>query len=327
MPLPVPSTDQLSLICRIWWGWMGSSRYQYNHAYAEEDERLKYFGPLSDALRPVRPLIGRFEGWPVTVGLAVATIADGFDAIAREWGWSALDTPEPGRSEEIARRRAVFFDSVERPLLEAAISWRDGWTRFSEARADVEEWAQRGADLGLTATMTPDEGKRRWHEGIQAWYTSPRIGTRYPSVDAIGEDHESGLRLELIQAFNVLKAALEKRNGSPLRPWYGIADQAGPDLGPSAPADQAPSTDDLDDLAASLRRRRSAVQAAFLEFMSERSEALFADIAAAVHGDRDASDGAIRQNVYRVNESLQEAKLPLRFKVASGRVFKEENAE
>ena len=72
---------------------------------------------------------------------------------------------------------------------------------------------------------------------------------------------------------------------------------------------------------------RKPVQARLVEFMKEKREAEFLHIGNAVHDDEDISNSAIKNNVSRTNESLAELKVPLSFKCANDRVFKQESAE
>ena len=99
--------------------------------------------------------------------------------------------------------------------------------------------------------------------------------------------------------------------------------------GAPAPTELPPAVvaDPYDNLAEKLRKNRARIQAALLEFMKSRESAEFQDIAHHVHGDNDASDGAIRANVKRTNEALEAERLPIKFVVGSGFVFKEEQPE
>jgi hypothetical protein len=85
--------------------------------------------------------------------------------------------------------------------------------------------------------------------------------------------------------------------------------------------------DRLDDLITALRRSRAAIQASFLEYMKSRDSATTDEIASQVHGDEGTSEGAIRANVKRVNEALGAKGLPIRFRIGSGFVFKDEQPE
>ena len=51
------------------------------------------------------------------------------------------------------------------------------------------------------------------------------------------------------------------------------------------------------------------------------------DIGERVHGNDQTSEEAIRANVKRLNEALEAKKLPIKFRVGSGFIFKEEQPE
>jgi hypothetical protein len=93
--------------------------------------------------------------------------------------------------------------------------------------------------------------------------------------------------------------------------------------------DSAPALVPLANLIDELRtlHPRARTQIALLEFMSDRKTATFEDIAWKVHGDAHASEGAIRQNVFKLNESLEEMRCTLRLVPGSGCVIRNDKAE
>jgi hypothetical protein len=76
-----------------------------------------------------------------------------------------------------------------------------------------------------------------------------------------------------------------------------------------------------------LRKRRARTQAALLEVMRDTSSLPVETIAHDVHGDDETTGDAIKANVKRTNLALEEHGLPIRFRVASGWVFKEQHPE
>jgi len=94
-----------------------------------------------------------------------------------------------------------------------------------------------------------------------------------------------------------------------------------------APTDAIRDANSYNDLISELRKKRSPVQAALLEYMKTLDKAAISEIAHHVHGDKDAEDTAIRSNVKRTNDALLRHRLPIRFKVGSGFVFKEVQSE
>lgn len=85
--------------------------------------------------------------------------------------------------------------------------------------------------------------------------------------------------------------------------------------------------DPYDDLIVKLQKGKARTQVALLKFMRDRSRAELQDIAHHVHGDDQTSDAAIRANVKRTNESLESVSLPIKFRIGTGVVFKEELPE
>jgi hypothetical protein len=81
------------------------------------------------------------------------------------------------------------------------------------------------------------------------------------------------------------------------------------------------------DPAVHLRSQGKTTRAKLVEFMKDRASASIQEIADHVHGDRDASEQAIRTNISRTNEDLLEMGLTTRFRTASGMVFKDQPAE
>ena len=70
------------------------------------------------------------------------------------------------------------------------------------------------------------------------------------------------------------------------------------------------------------RRRAAPTQAALLEYMKDKTTARIDDVAYHVHGDKNAEDAAIRQNVKRTNEAIQGKGLPITLKVGGGFIHK-----
>jgi hypothetical protein len=72
-----------------------------------------------------------------------------------------------------------------------------------------------------------------------------------------------------------------------------------------------------------LRKAGKRNPAALVEFMADKEEATAREIGEHVHGDKDASDDAIRMNVNRTNDALVELDSPLSFRFVSGYVYRE----
>jgi hypothetical protein len=80
---------------------------------------------------------------------------------------------------------------------------------------------------------------------------------------------------------------------------------------------------DFAHIASELRKEKKHTRARLVEFMAGRDEATVEEVAEYVHGDETTSEGAIRANVRRTSDQMAEMGVPLSFKVAGGRVFRE----
>jgi hypothetical protein len=78
-------------------------------------------------------------------------------------------------------------------------------------------------------------------------------------------------------------------------------------------------------LAQQIRRRwpRRKLQAALVEYMSDRRSATYDDVAHNVHGDDTTGGGAIEQLVLRTNETLVELGASFYFRCGGEHVFKD----
>ena len=78
-----------------------------------------------------------------------------------------------------------------------------------------------------------------------------------------------------------------------------------------------------EELIETLRRAKKSKQANLVEFMSNRTSADFQEVADRVYGDDMTEENTIRQLVKRTNDSHIESGSSIRYRVASGRVFKD----
>jgi hypothetical protein len=72
-----------------------------------------------------------------------------------------------------------------------------------------------------------------------------------------------------------------------------------------------------------LRHESKPIQAALVEFMLDRRRATFEDVVYTVHGNKKASDAAIKANCLRVNRAAAILAVPVRFRLRSGYVYKD----
>jgi hypothetical protein len=84
---------------------------------------------------------------------------------------------------------------------------------------------------------------------------------------------------------------------------------------------------DFDALATALRKARKPTQAALVNYMADKRDALAEEIAAHVHGDEETSEDTMRMNARRTNDSLIALGSSLLFRFAAGRMFREISSE
>lgn len=99
-------------------------------------------------------------------------------------------------------------------------------------------------------------------------------------------------------------------------PSEAPAEPIEPSEAPAAPSN------DLAAIASEMRKAGKEREARLVEFMSDKSEAPFHSLTKHVH-EAMTSDSGIKSNITRANKSLEAMEVPLRFRVASRRVYRE----
>ncbi|MDB5349201.1 MAG: hypothetical protein JWN86_448 [Planctomycetota bacterium] len=324
----------------------------FNIAWLDESEWLPLFGRVADALRPLRSFPPRLDGWPQRTGRAIRGVASAFDGITSDWGWEAIAEPEPSRSAHVKACRDRFLETVERTMYEAAVSWQAGSEELPIPKW-VDTAAEDGWNHGYRPTMSPEQGMACWDDVRAKWLKTPPLGKCAPEV-------AEPRRLAIIEAFNLLESALKDADTDAKR--REVKESASPaPVQLAAPFSSPPSEDDeaapinralagvdavaelreadssmrpapsgicslpqtIDEAIQALRRKRATTQAALIEYMQDRKTASIDDVGFTVHGDTNTSEDAIRQNITRINKSMIEYKMPLRFGVGGGYVHKE----
>jgi hypothetical protein len=95
-----------------------------------------------------------------------------------------------------------------------------------------------------------------------------------------------------------------------------------PDPPPKQPAFSAPA-----DPVSKSRRRKGGLPTALIDYMKDRESATYDEIAFHLHGDKQASESAIRKNVERANKELGATASPIRYRCGSSTVYKETSPE
>jgi hypothetical protein len=165
---------------------------------------------------------------------------------------------------------------------------------------------------------------RSWHVPLVAWDLAA-LDRPLPD-DQFNAPDEALVLSRLVELVAILKRALaDKPSHAPASGSEGEHARDTPLLTQATdqPDTRSKSEGKSNDPASELRRLRKPIQAALVEYMRNRDSATFDEIKFHVHGDEQVSDVAVRQNVFRTNESLGERKVPMRFSASSGFVYKE----
>jgi hypothetical protein len=322
---PIPSHAELIKLTEALQAFLDQGRSNYGKTWEQEDHLVPCFVRVAEALRPIRPSIDSVCGWPHRIGRALRTILAKFDEITEAWGWGQVAAPEPERSAYLKQRRAWFEENVQRPMFEAALSWQAGCRTLS---CPIDSIADTGRERGYKATMTPEEGESRFESLQGRWIRVPSFGTCHPIIG----DEDS---IILSRACSMIDSVLRTRSSEP---QVGDNADSGPPTGPAAPlpegrnrhiedaVDQPPPPRpeiDFKALASALRKGGKGTQAALVEFMADKEEAIAEEIGKCVHDDEKASDSAMWNNAKRTTESLVQLGSRLSFRFASGRMYRE----
>ncbi len=117
------------------------------------------FAPKVIALADALATIGRDEQVGRRAARALEALRGWFDDLLDRWGWRWILGPD--RESYMAGRRAAFRQEIERPLLEAALSWAVGG-RGLDFPVAVDQWADEAEGRGYEPTITPEQAR----EGI-----------------------------------------------------------------------------------------------------------------------------------------------------------------
>jgi hypothetical protein len=260
-----------------------------------------------------RLMVPSVRSWSFRFKIASGGGLDEFEVVARH-AWNLVSEmpiaiPIP---EHLRRMLAEFFPTRTRVLPDwgnGAQNWLHlvhwiGQTRSHPIlKMKPVSWVGNG-------TFPADEEELKTLVRIQP-PDSPLLKIKVP-VDCLYTESENAF-MDSVWALNWFEGQIKSQRS--------IAT-----IEPQTPA-VTPVAKRYDDLIIELRRKGARTQSMLLEFMKCRSNAEIQDIADHVHGNKHLSDGAIRSNVMRTNDALLEKGLPIKFRVRSGFVFKEEQPE
>jgi hypothetical protein len=278
-------------------------------ALDREEDLAKAVGDLADALRALGPderaaLRGRSR--------RASVVIDDMDSILRDivgalhWGEKMMSPPAE-RGSFTAELHRLFRERFEAPLWEAALSWEQGFSSADYAREKFAlEMAQRGRDEKLHPTLSAEAGRERFNQLVAQVGEVFRYGPVEPRVDD-----------ELTTRLGVAVAEVEQ--------WLGELEAAS--AGDRPKDSPAKATIDEAEAVIRLRKKSRTNQARLVEMMIGRQVASVEDVARDVHGDAEAEEATIRQNVSRTNTSLIELNCRTRYRIASGYVHKDTSPE
>lgn len=216
--MPVPSVESLREMYCALWGFAGRGSGKSHPAIAQESEYLPYVGRVVDTLEPIRPLLGRFQGWPVLTDRSVGYLTGAFDATIKRWGWERIAVPEPERSAAVINADELFFQEVSRPLMAAALAIVKGTEGLAMPYPYVVGWAEDGRRCGVEPMGDLEAAHAAYQELRGRWCNGLRYGRAYPEIDELRD--AAGGATEWNRALNHLSAAVGRAEPNhALRPW------------------------------------------------------------------------------------------------------------
>jgi hypothetical protein len=198
-PDRIPSVDQLESVCHALRWFHEQMKSGMTPTSEQEKSVLPRFIDLADALRAIRPLMDRIEGWPTKAGRSLAQIIGAFDATARQWGWEPIADAEPMRSTFLDRCRKRVTGELERPMYEAALAISAGWD--GPGHCPYDDMADEARRRNMTVTMSLADGLATFEPARTRFNAEPHVGTSYPRL---GEREYS----EFVTALGALRACI-----------------------------------------------------------------------------------------------------------------------
>jgi hypothetical protein len=176
----VPGIDQLTEAYQALRWFHEQMTSSFTPPFEQEKEVVPRFTGLADALRPLRPLVDRIDGWPTIVRRALPDIIDAFDTTVRQWGWEQIAEPEPIRNAYLEYRRSRVAEELERPMYEAALAVSTQWDKGGYCRYD--NMADEARRRGITTSMSLAEGLEKVEPARTRFNAEPHIGKAYPKL-------------------------------------------------------------------------------------------------------------------------------------------------
>jgi hypothetical protein len=127
-------------------------RYGHHHTNSGERAVARAARGLSAALADYEAAGGR-AAVDAEIARTVHQVRRKFDELIGRWGWRSVIGPD--WKTDHRERRHRFYRDVERPFLEAVVSWRDDLDLPRNAFAAA--WAQKAARRGIQPTRCSEE--------------------------------------------------------------------------------------------------------------------------------------------------------------------------
>ena len=188
VPRYVPSVDELVELQQALWWFNDQGNVTTTPTFCQEEKLIPHIARIADSLRPIRPLVGRTDGWPTKMKRALRSLVDWFDALVSRWGWGGVAEPEPGVSQYLQLCKDKAGRAFERPMVEAARSISELWDGKSPCPYD--DMADDARKRGIKPTMSSvSEALSQFEIARRGHNVEPRIGRCYP--EASYEEHQT----------------------------------------------------------------------------------------------------------------------------------------
>ena len=177
----VPAVDVLVELQQALWWFNDQGNVTSRPTFYQEEKLLPHIIRMADALRPIRPLLEKTEGWPTKMKRALRSLVEWFDALVSRWGWERVAESEPARSRYLKQCKDRVWEVFERPMHEAARSASDLWDESTPCPYD--DMADVARNRGIEPTIsTLEEAGSQFKIARCGFNSEPRIGRCYPEI-------------------------------------------------------------------------------------------------------------------------------------------------
>ena len=329
-----PSLDELLLAERIILRFVGMSSSSPSNDI--ENDYFVIVKPMQDALRPIRPLLGKFHGWDdYRFCAAWVELVEYLDARLASWDWSWTAWEPEKREDELQRRFVKHWQDTERPACEYALAWLNTRPKSTEIHSKAAKDAQTAIQCGWSAPdMTREDAKQAWWEADCRRWGNPRLGTCLPYPWPL----EDGYR-EVSPVLGIIIDFLFHRVGPKAnQPWNQSEEEANPQpehkAGPASHtlADAMKRENPEEYFALSLESTGATKEAAVVRmlqkkaFIDGKKSVDYGDALVTVWEDQIIEPSAIKVLAGRLSKKASSLDLPLSYRVASRKIWVDRDA-